>query len=712
MSQESYKKINVYFKDTPQKIIGILKDLPKNQTIDIVRQKIKKMGENDLFYNKQNEYFDKYLESDVTLDEIVFEDNGNFKIFLEKSAKTEEGSIKEDLKEITPISSESQIPQIQDAKKGEENQISSNISEEQNDNLKKNNINEESQENLGAENNQENSERKESKEGTQIPKNKEMNENQETQSEQPKDENPESIEKIDDKKNLQIKDSKGVHNDCVQESISGEQGKNKIEESKINHEDHEEKNLEDTIPENQASIQKEEDKKKNEKKEDEELKKQSEINSDEGKNDSNTDKKDIKKKEENEIIEDIPKENNNEINGQNNPNLTKIEKYNKKDNNYNTNITNNTINLNPNTKKENNTIYKNPKYWKNKSYFFYAIINDEYYNKFYFTFQTLSGKQLPTSIKYFINDFMDTSTSFMYVIPKKLKRKLIFYEVDLPQDINPFIIVLHLQKDKNEKEYLFNAQAGNNSNLYTIDLNPYIGNKDVEKNIFFDLQKEEEKQELFSCLINFFKEKEIHCKKKFIENFLKNKVIKPKKNIYDIFSLVKIFGNNFLDINFYPVFKEIEIFKYENKLDFNNDMKETIFKLFFDIKNFPNKDEIREEIWCLAILFMMKIKDKEKILSLLSFLEKLKNKDNIIRLLFSRIENLIINIIPEIKEYFIDIIKYKPDELNFMIMHINNHSEYLNLILKNIKEIKGYIYQIFPQKFRDSIKNDEETYTK
>ena len=46
-------------------------------------------------------------------------------------------------------------------------------------------------------------------------------------------------------------------------------------------------------------------------------------------------------------------------------------------------------------------------------------------------------------------------------------------------------------------------------------------------------------------------------KKRFIELFLEEKNIRPIKNISDIFTKINIFDNNFIDINYSPIFTDL-----------------------------------------------------------------------------------------------------------------------------------------------------------
>ena len=80
----------------------------------------------------------------------------------------------------------------------------------------------------------------------------------------------------------------------------------------------------------------------------------------------------------------------------------------------------------------------------------------------------------------------------------------------------------------------------------------------------------------------------------------------------------------------------------------------------------------------------MKSQENKKILDIFNIIEKLTEKEKIIKSLFSRIKKYIAKI-PEIKEYFSFLIKYQPTEFDFIIDNMNEYDKYLDLILKNIE---------------------------
>ena len=98
----------------------------------------------------------------------------------------------------------------------------------------------------------------------------------------------------------------------------------------------------------------------------------------------------------------------------------------------------------------------------------------------------------------------------------------------------------------------------------------------------------------------------------------------------------------------------------------------------------------------------MKSQENKKILDIFNIIEKLTEKEKIIKSLFSRIKKYIAKI-PEIKEYFSFLIKYQPTEFDFMIDNMNEYDKYLDLILKNIEHLKNNIYNIFPENMKRNI---------
>ena len=87
--------------------------------------------------------------------------------------------------------------------------------------------------------------------------------------------------------------------------------------------------------------------------------------------------------------------------------------------------------------------------------------------------------------------------------------------------------------------------------------------------------------------------------------------------------------------------------------------------------------------------------------------EDLKGKNEIIKIIFKDIRRTI-GFIPQIKNHFIDLLKYEPCELNFIINNIHNYTDFINLIGKNINYSKEIKFEIFPNKFINYYDNSEE----
>lgn len=229
----------------------------------------------------------------------------------------------------------------------------------------------------------------------------------------------------------------------------------------------------------------------------------------------------------------------------------------------------------------------------------------------------------------------------------------------------------------------------------------------IKGSILFDIETKEEKELLMFYLSDFFKQQSIDLKKKFIETYLLDPKFRPEKPFRDIFELANVFNEDFLDVNFSPVFSKIDMFKID-KLSFDNSLKAPIIKLYENIKTVPNIDEIHIEIWPFLILFLAKIKESKKVKDVISIIEKAKNVIGIIKKLFEKIHKHI-NIIPEIKEYFLYIIKYDLMELTFVVNNLNNYKDYIYLIVKNLKELKNNIISLFPSNLLQNIEDKEAT---
>ena len=343
--------------------------------------------------------------------------------------------------------------------------------------------------------------------------------------------------------------------------------------------------------------------------------------------------------------------------------------------------------------------------------FFSAIIEFEYSKKIIFFIKLIieqpSKDEKLTSktihLKPNAYQFTDRIISKWYYSDTKFKRTLFFFDFEISNEYDCYQIGINLDK----KEYLSRqVKIVNLTNNVIIQLKPFNLTKPNWDNILFDLGTEEDKNSFFCSLINYFKGKESDQKKEFIEEYLKDTIINPSKKFEDIFSLVNIFNNNFLDINFNSIFNNLEKFELEKSFYLTKEMKRKINKLFDDIKAYSNKEMINLNIWPFIILLLIKYQENNKILDIFAMIEKLNNKEKIIAKLFSLIKKLI-NKIPEIKEYFVYIIRYQPTELNFMIDNIKSYEKYLDLIFKNMEHLKNNIYNIFPRNLIKTITNSD-----
>jgi len=88
MDEEKIKEILVYNINKKDKIVGILKDILKGETLKNIRTKIKKMDERDEFIkyinNDNINIIDKEIEEDITIESILINDKETYKIFFQE----------------------------------------------------------------------------------------------------------------------------------------------------------------------------------------------------------------------------------------------------------------------------------------------------------------------------------------------------------------------------------------------------------------------------------------------------------------------------------------------------------------------------------------------------------------------------------------------------------------------------------------------------
>ena len=327
-----------------------------------------------------------------------------------------------------------------------------------------------------------------------------------------------------------------------------------------------------------------------------------------------------------------------------------------------------------------------------KTLFFYMIIQNDCLNKIKIKCKTKNNASINEIQKQCISyeDFITTNLLFL---SKTIKRSIIFYEVKIPVELNSILIILEYDNKKYENIKAF--YLGDKTNLIVIELSPFY-NYDLKKNniIFEESQQEKKKDILIKCLINYFLGKDIIWKNKFLEQYIEN-IKSEEQDFKKIFLIAYLFNNNFLEHDFFIGFKLFKNLKM-NKFGINNIIEEKINLFYTLVKDSQNKNVIYEDIWSLLILSLIKIQDREKVTNILSIIETLQKKNNIINILFYDIKKFIV-IIPEIKKFFVILLKFKPTEFNSIKKYINNYEDYIDIIENNIKYLSNSIV-IFPEK--------------
>ena len=115
MEGEKYGKIKVYFKDEPNKIKAYLKNVSKDDTLNMIREQIKKYIKEDfLFLSSDGDIFERNLEEVSDLADILVDDKGNLKIFILPQIQEEK---KVEIKEENNIQNEPVKTKIEDNQK-------------------------------------------------------------------------------------------------------------------------------------------------------------------------------------------------------------------------------------------------------------------------------------------------------------------------------------------------------------------------------------------------------------------------------------------------------------------------------------------------------------------------------------------------------------------------------------------------------------------
>ena len=341
---------------------------------------------------------------------------------------------------------------------------------------------------------------------------------------------------------------------------------------------------------------------------------------------------------------------------------------------------------------------------KNQNLIFFAIINNEYKNKIHL-FLKNEKKYANSKNNEKIYSFDNISIQTSKHKTRSFRRNLHIYEVELPISIKKIQIIFECDKNEYILSKIFPLDQKTLKSLLILPLN----NDDLKKKyIIFDFDDDDvkEKYSLFNYLLEFFNDKDSLYKRKFLEKLFEYFNFYQFNDIKDIFSMLHLLNDNFLDDNFKYVInnfrnKEIKVFTISEEIE------NQINNLYQSVINFKNKEEISEEIWSFLILCLIKIEENEKINVILSIFENLKEKEEISKMLFSDIKKLI-GVISQIKNYFALLLKYNPFELNFIIDNIDDYDYYIDIIEKNINYLGNIRIIIFPDKLYNQKYHDSE----
>ena len=330
---------------------------------------------------------------------------------------------------------------------------------------------------------------------------------------------------------------------------------------------------------------------------------------------------------------------------------------------------------------------------KEKTLFFFVITRNDCLSKIELILGDINNKTV-YKFKKTRNILSYRNMDKTFYNKRKIERNIICYEVKIPNEISSLRV--YLQYGEKNYENNKDIDLGDKSNLITIELLPFF-NSGLQKEfiIFEESQKEKRDHTLLNCFIQYFTNKNIECKNNFINKYigyLKNE--SSMKDFKIIFLLGKLLDNKFLEKNFLMTLQAFKSLKIK-MFGIDQFTKDEINILYQNIHDFQNKDIISEDIWLLLIISLIKVQEREKVKEIFSLFEVLKNRENIIENLFSFIK-LYINIFPEIKEYFVELLKFKRNEYHFIVQNIQSCHDYINLIEKNIKYITNKIF-IFPK---------------
>ena len=334
--------------------------------------------------------------------------------------------------------------------------------------------------------------------------------------------------------------------------------------------------------------------------------------------------------------------------------------------------------------KEDNNIFKDN---INKTLVFNIIINKEYKDQF----EKPIFKHDKDNLKFIVEKkktFQFTSYTYSRIIlsKKTIYRVGYIYEVKFPVYYENINITINFKSQQFSK----NINLGNKDNKIIIYTKSIVFENSKKEYYLFDAESPEEHFIIFDSYIEYLKDKnEIEWKNQFEKIYIENT---KDIQINEIISFAYLYNYNYPDLK--NIFNLVNMQKITN---FNIDEKFSakVVKLYNSFKKYQNIDEISPKIWSLLILSLIKTSKRQTNKEVLSFIDNLNNKNLIMKQLFDDIK-MYINYIPQIKIYFLDLLKYDPLQFEFFISNIDDYKDYLDLIENNINILKNNMIYIFP----------------
>lgn len=174
---------------------------------------------------------------------------------------------------------------------------------------------------------------------------------------------------------------------------------------------------------------------------------------------------------------------------------------------------------------------------------------------------------------------------------KIIKRRILFYEINLPSTINyisPIIELENKQYENNNKSIFFNINLRK-----FFEILPFINEELKHKNILFSADDENEKFK-FNSLISYFINKEEIWKSIFFEKYIQySYYFNQMKDIKSDFILAKLVDNNFLDNYIKLIFANSK--NTFQEFSISDEIKNQINTFYKCIQVFQKKEELMKK---------------------------------------------------------------------------------------------------------------------